>query len=59
MFRILVLSAAASLALAATTSVQPRKLDVASLQRELRRQGVFLQDPAPARSAASPATVSG
>ena len=52
-------AAGAAAALAANAGVQPRKLDVASLQRELRRQGVFLQDPAPARSAASPATVSG
>ena len=41
-------AAGAAAALAANAGVQPRKVDIALLQKTLRAQGVFLQDQAPA-----------
>jgi hypothetical protein len=45
-------AAGVAAALAANAGVQPRAVDVASLQSALRRQGVFLQDPEAADSEA-------
>jgi carbohydrate-binding DOMON domain-containing protein len=44
-------AAGAAAALSANAGVQPRVLDVRTLQKELRRQGVFLHDQPQAATA--------
>jgi len=41
-------AAGVAAALAVNAGVEPRHVDIPSLQKALRAQGVFLQDPAPA-----------
>ena len=46
-------AAGAAAGIAANRGLQPRAIDIAELQAELRRQGVFLRAPAPAQAAAA------
>jgi hypothetical protein len=52
-------AAGAAAALAVNAGVQPRGVNIADLQKELRRQGVFLNDPAEQNVALSTAHATG
>src|SRR6185437_6109348 len=41
-------AAGAAAALAVSSGVQPRKVDIKALQKSLRAQGVFIREPVPA-----------